>query len=203
MLDEFLHTLEHGPHYWAYALVLAAAAIEYIFPPVPGDTVALFAVALAVRAQLSWVLVYLAMTLGALLGGLAAWGFGLWLANQEERWPSFLRTPGATRALDAVRRGYEQHGAMYLVVNRFLPALRAFFFVGAGMSRMNVGPVIVFGGISAALWNALLMGVGYAVGNNWDMLRDLAERYAVATLILVVIAVIGLIARFVWDSRRA
>jgi len=203
MLDEFLHTLEHGPHYWAYALVLAAAAIEYIFPPVPGDTVALFAVALAVRAQLSWVLVYLAMTLGALLGGLAAWGFGLWLANHEESWPSFLRTPGATRALDAVRRGYEQHGAMYLVVNRFLPALRAFFFVGAGMSRMNVGPVIVFGGISAALWNALLMGVGYAVGNNWDVLRDLAERYAVGTLILVVIAVIGLIARFVWDSRRA
>ena len=203
MLDEFLHTLEHGPEYWAYALVLAAAAIEYIFPPVPGDTVALFAVALAVRAQLSWVFVYLSMTLGALLGGLAAWGFGLWLANHEESWPSFLKTPGATRALDAVRRGYEQHGAMYLVVNRFLPALRAFFFVGAGMSRMNVGPVIVFGGISAALWNALLMGVGYAVGNNWDVLRDMAERYAVATLILVVIAVIGLIARFVWESRRA
>jgi len=203
MLDEFLHTLEHGPQYCAYALVLAAAAIEYVFPPVPGDTVALFAVALAVRAQLSWVFVYLSMTFGALLGGLAAWGFGLWLANHEESWPSFLKTPGATRALDAVRRGYEQHGAMYLVVNRFLPALRAFFFVGAGMSRMNVGPVIVFGGISAALWNALLMGVGYAVGNNWDVLRDMAERYAVATLILVVIAVIGLIARFVWESRRA
>jgi membrane protein DedA with SNARE-associated domain len=203
MLDEFLHTLEHGPQYWAYALVLAAAAIEYVFPPVPGDTVALFAVALAVRAQLSWVFVYLFMTLGAVLGGLAAWGFGLWLANHEESWPSFLKTPGATRALDAVRRGYEQHGAMFLVVNRFLPALRAFFFVGAGMSRMNVGPVIVFGGISAALWNALLMGIGYAVGNNWDVLRDLAERYAVATLILVVITVIGLIARFVWDSRRA
>jgi len=202
MLDEFLHTLEHGPQYWAYALVVAAAAIEYVFPPVPGDTVALFAVALAVRAQLSWVLVYLSMTLGALLGGLAAWGFGVWLANHEESWPSFLKTPGATRALDAVRRGYDRHGAMYLVANRFLPALRAFFFVGAGVSRMNVGPVIVFGGISAALWNALLMGIGYAVGSNWDVLRDLAERYAVATLILVVIALVGLIARFVWDGRR-
>jgi len=203
MLDEFLHTLEHGPQYWAYALVVAAVAIEYVFPPVPGDTVALFAVALAVRAQLSWVLVYLSMTLGALLGGLAAWGFGVWLANHEESWPSFLKTPGATRALDAVRRGYDRHGAMYLVANRFLPALRAFFFVGAGVSRMNVGPVIVFGGISAALWNALLMGIGYAVGSNWDVLRDLAERYAVATLILVVIAVVGVIARFVWDGRRA
>jgi len=203
VLDEFLHTLEHGPQYWAYALVLAAAAIEYVFPPVPGDTVALFAVALAVRAQLHWMFVYLAMTAGALLGGLAAWGFGIWLANHEESWPSFLRTPGATRALDAVRRGYEQHGPMYLVGNRFLPALRAFFFVGAGLSRMSAGPVIVFGGISAALWNALLMGVGYSVGNNWEVLSDLAERYAVATLILIVLAVLAGVGRFVWDNRRA
>jgi membrane protein DedA with SNARE-associated domain len=203
MLDEFLHTLEHGPLFWAYALVAAAAAIEYLFPPIPGDTVALFAVALAVRAQLNWLFVYLAMTAGALCGGIAAWGFGIWLANHEERWPSFLKTPGATRALDAVRRGYGQHGAMYLAVNRFLPALRAFFFVGAGLSRMNAGPVVIYGGISAAVWNALLMAAGYAVGNNWDALRDLAERYAVATLILIVVAVVGIIARFVWDSRRA
>jgi membrane protein DedA with SNARE-associated domain len=202
VLDEFLHTLEYGPQYWAYALVAAAAAIEYVFPPIPGDTVALFAVALAVRAQLHWAFVYLAMTLGALVGGLAAWGFGIWLASNEESWPSFLKTRGATRALDAVRRGYEQHGAMYLVANRFLPALRAFFFIGAGLARMNAGPVIVFGGISAALWNALLMLVGYAVGNNWNVLRDLAERYAVATLILILVAAIGIIARFVWDNRR-
>jgi membrane-associated protein len=160
-------------------------------------------VALAVRAQLHWVFVYLAMTFGALLGGLAAWGFGVWLANHEDSWPSFLRTPGATRALDAVRRGYEQHGAMYLAVNRFLPALRAFFFVGAGLSRMSAGRVIVFGGISAALWNALLMVLGYAVGNNWEALRELAERYAAATLVLIVLAVIAVAGRFLWGNRRA
>jgi len=203
MLDEFLHTLEHGPLFWAYALVAAAAAIEYLFPPIPGDTVALFAVALAVRAQLHWAFVYLALTAGAVFGGLVAWGFGVWLANHEESWPSFLKTPGAMRALDAVRRGYGQHGAMYLAVNRFLPALRAFFFVGAGLSRMSAGPVIVYGGISAVLWNALLMAVGYAVGSNWDVLRDLAERYTAATMILIVVAVVGVIARFVWDGRRA
>ncbi|MBW2402811.1 MAG: DedA family protein [Deltaproteobacteria bacterium] len=203
MLDEFLHTLEHGPQHWAYVVVVAATGIEYVFPPIPGDTVALFAVALAVRSQLHWALVYLAMTFGALLGGLAAWGFGVWLANHEDSWPSFLRTPGATRALDAVRRGYEQHGAMYLAVNRFLPALRAFFFVGAGLSRMSAGRVIVFGGISAALWNALLMVLGYAVGNNWEALRELAERYAAATLVLIVLAVIAVAGRFLWGNRRA
>ncbi len=202
MLDEFLHTLEHGPHHWAYALVVGAAAIEYVFPPIPGDTVALFAIVLAVRAQLHWALVYLALTTGALLGGLLAWSFGLWLASREDDWPGFLKTRTATRALDAVRRGYERHGAMYLAVNRFLPALRAFFFVGAGLSRMRVTSVILYGGLSAAVWNALLMAVGYAVGSNWDVLRSLAERYTVATLILVGIAVLGVVARFVYDLRH-
>ncbi|MBT8470104.1 MAG: DedA family protein [Deltaproteobacteria bacterium] len=202
MLDEFLRTLEHGPAYWAYVLVAAAAAVEYVFPPIPGDTVALFAVALAIRAQLHWAFVYLAMTAGALLGGFAAWAFGVWLANHEDAWPAFLKTPGAMRALDAVRRGYARHGAMYLAANRFLPALRAFFFVGAGLSRMNAAPVLLYGGISAAVWNALLMGAGYAIGNNWDVLQDVTERYAVATFVLVLIAVTGVVARFIWDSRR-
>jgi membrane protein DedA with SNARE-associated domain len=163
----------------------------------------LFAVALAVRAERHWLWVYLSMTAGALIGGLTAWGFGLWLARHEERWPAFLRTPTATRALDAVRRGYEKHGSMYLAVNRFLPALRAFFFVGAGLSRVSAGPVILYGGLSALLWNALLMGVGYLVGNNWEVLQDLARRYTVATLILVVIATVGIVLRFVYDAKRS
>lgn len=202
MLDEFLRTLEDGPRHWAYLLVAASSGVEYVFPPIPGDTVALFAVALAVRAQLHWLAVYLSMTLGALAGGFLAWGFGLWLANHEDQWPRFLKTPTATRALDAVRRGYERHGAMYLTVNRFLPALRAFFFVGAGLSKMPAGPVIVYGGISALVWNAILMGVGYLVGNNWDALLGLAQRYAVATLILVSLATIAILGRFLYELRR-
>ncbi len=202
MVDEFLHTLEHGPWYWAYGLVAGASGVEYVFPPLPGDTVALFAVALAVRAQLHWLLVYLSMTIGALAGGLVAWAFGLWLANHEGSWPSFLKSPTATRALDAVRRGYARHGGMYLVVNRFLPALRGFFFVGAGLCRMSAGAVLLYGGISALAWNAVIMGAGYAVGSNWDALRDLAERYALASLTLIVIVVVGVLARFVYDLRR-
>lgn len=202
MVDEFLQTLEYGPPVWAYLLIAGASGVEYVVPPIPGDTVALFAVALAVRAELHWLLVYLSMTAGALLGGLAAWRFGFWLAAHEEGWPRFMTTPTATRALDAVRRGYARHGPMYLTVNRFLPALRAFFFVGAGLSRMPLRAVVLYGGISALVWNALLMAAGYAVGSNWDALRDLAERYTVATFILVVVAVVAVVARFVYDIRR-
>ena len=203
MLDEFLHTLEHGPEHWAYGLIAAASAVEYVFPPLPGDTVVLFAVVLAARAQLNWALVYALMTLGAIAGGLMAWGFGLWLANHEDHWPRFLKHPAATRALDAVRRGYSRYGSVYLAANRFLPALRAFFFLGAGLSRMSAWPVIVFGGLSAAVWNALLLGAGYALGHNWDAMRDLMERYTTVTLVIVIIAGVVILGRFLRNSRPA
>ena len=195
MLDEFLQTLEQGPASLAYGSVAVASALEYIFPPIPGDTVTLVAVVLAVRAQLNWILVYVFMTLGALFGGVAAWGVGLWLAENESRWPDVLTRPRAQRAIDAVRRGYAKHGSMYLAVNRFLPALRAFFFVGAGLSRMRLGAVVLWGGLSAAAWNALLLGVGYTVGQNFDALQALFEQYTAITLAVVVVVALGMLMR--------
>jgi membrane protein DedA with SNARE-associated domain len=203
VLDEFLRTLEYGPREWAYGLVLAAAAVEYVIPPVPGDTVVLFAVVLAARAQLNWLWVYALMTAGATTGGVIAWAFGTWLARHEDHWPRLLRRPTAVAALDAVRRGYTRHGPAYLAVNRFLPALRAFFFVGAGLSRMSIWPVIVFGGLSAAVWNALLLGLGYFVGNNWETLVAIMERYTAATIALIGIVAVVVIGRFLWSKRRA
>jgi len=201
MLDEFLHTLEHGPKHWAYGLVGAASAVEYVVPPIPGDTIVLFAVVLAARAQLHWALVYALMTLGAVGGGLLAWAFGLWLAEHEGQWPAFMKRPTIVRALDAVRRGYRKNGPMYLTVNRFLPALRAFFFVGAGLSRMRAWEVVVFGGISAAVWNALLLGLGYVVGHNWEAMVDIMERYTGATFLVLLIAAAAIIGRFLWEGR--
>ena len=46
-----------------------------------------------------------------------------------------------------------KRGNWYLAANRFLPALRAFFFVGAGLANMPLRAVIFWGGLSAAVWN--------------------------------------------------
>lgn len=184
MLDNLLDLLrkEHG--ILAYVLVFFAALSEYIVPPFPGDTVALFAIFLAAQAELSAGLVYVVMTGGAVFGGVLAWGIGVWLADREDRWPERLRRPRMQASLDAVRRGYARYGAAYLLVNRFLPAFRAFFFVGAGLSRMHLVAVVVYGGISAAIWNALLLGVGYGLGRNWETLQVVFEQYALASFVV-------------------
>ncbi len=190
MLDSLLDILrkEHG--ILAYALVFCAAFSEYIVPPFPGDTVALFAIFLAAQAELNAGLVYAVMTGGAVVGGVLAWGVGVWLADREDRWPARFRRPRMQASLDAVRRGYARYGAAYLLLNRFLPAFRAFFFVGAGLSRMPLLRVVVYGGISAAVWNALLLGVGYGLGRNWETLLSLFEQYALASFIMATLVLL-------------
>jgi len=185
MMEELLRWLEGAEGPLAYVVLGGAAALEYVVPPLPGDTITLFGTVLAGTAGYSLALVYLTMTLGSIAGSLLPWALGLWLGHREERWPGFLRGEGTRRAIHNVIDRFERHGGAYLAVNRFLPALRAVFFLAAGMSELPLLKVVLFGGLSAAVWNALILGVGYSVGHNWERLRGLSESYTLLSLLAV------------------
>ena len=184
-----------------YAVLGGAAALEYVFPPLPGDTVTLFGAFLAASAGYSPWLVYAVLTAGALGGSLVAYAFGAWVGRNEDRWPRFMRGDRTRRAIRTACDRFERHGAAYLVINRFLPALRAVFFVAAGMAGMPVWKVAVFGGVSAAIWNALILAAGYGLGANWERLRTFYETYTKWTLAAVAALVLVLFARWLIGRR--
>lgn len=196
MLEELLAYLETTEGPIAYLVLGASATLEYVFPPFPGDTITLFGTFLAATAGYSVALVYLAITGGSVLGGMLAWAFGRSLGRRRERWPALFRRPGFERAVDRVLARFERHGAVYLALNRFVPALRAFFFIAAGISGMRPGPVAFYGALSAAAWNALLLAVGWSVGANWARLSQMSERYAYAMVAIFAVALV------VWFVRR-
>lgn len=176
MTDFLLEWLASHEGPLAYLVLLLAAALEYVFPPFPGDTVTLFGVFLAGSASFSPWLVYLAIDLGSILGGLGAYAVGRRIDPDNP--PRLLRGRRTRMAIAEVRRRFARHGAVYLALNRFLPALRAFFFLGAGIARVPVSRVILWGAVSASLWNGLLFAVGWAVGGNWQRLAGFASTYA-------------------------
>lgn len=188
-LRQWMEGLE-GP--LGYLFLALSSWIEYVAPPFPGDTVALFGIFLAVSAGYSVLGVYLALTGGSIVGGVFTWGFGRWLAAREERWPEWFRREAFEERLQKVRRRYETHGNWVLASNRFVPALRAFFFVGAGLSGMPLRSVVLWGGLSAALWNGLLLGLGFAVGENFDRLEAIYASYS--RVVLAALVVILLVA---------
>ena len=189
---DWLRTHEGPP---AYLVLGLAGLIEYVFPPFPGDAIAVFGVCLAFGAGYQPAIVYAALVAGAVVGGQAMWWLGRRYAARDSR-PALLRGPRAEAALREVQARFEQHGSLFLVVHRFIPALRAFVFVGAGMSNLYFWRVLLLGGASAMAWNAVLMGAGWLVSANWERLAGIVSAYSTVVILLVVVgAIVALVVR--------
>jgi membrane protein DedA with SNARE-associated domain len=193
---------QEGPA--AYAALGLASLIEYVFPPFPGDTVALAAVILAATGGYHLIWVYVALNLGALVGGMSTYALGRWIGRRRlERMPRFLRGQQIRRAIDVALERFSRHGAAYLALNRFVPALRAVFFIAAGMAGLPWWKVAIWGTLSACAWNALLLGAGWALGDNAAQLVDWVETYSYAAVAAVVLVVLVGALRLVRAARRA
>jgi len=199
MLDELTRLLNAGEGPLVYLVLGLAAATEYVVPPMPGDSVTLLGIFLAATAgySASWVLG--SLVAGSVVGSLMAWGFGRWLDHRRERWPRFMRHERVAPSIARVQASFERHGPAYLAINRFLPGLRAFFFVAAGLSNMRPLAVAFWGGVSALVWNGLLLAIGYLVGRNFELLERIVHGYGWG--VLAVAAVAALVYFFVKRQR--
>jgi membrane protein DedA with SNARE-associated domain len=71
------------------------------------------------------------------------------------------------------------------------------------MAGMRAWKVVLFGGASAAVWNLLILLVGFGVGNNWERLVQLSEHYTWASLGVVALVALAFGARYLIRQRRA
>jgi membrane protein DedA with SNARE-associated domain len=172
----------------AYLVLGLAAMLEYVVPPLPGDTITLFGVSLASSAGWSPWAIYGALNAGAVLGGQLAYYAGRLVAPRERR-PRWLRGPRFEAELERVLELYRTRGALALALNRFVPAFRSVFFVGAGIAGLSPGPVLLWGAVSACAWNGLLVGAGVFFGATLEALEEGLRSYAL--FVVVVLAVLG------------
>ena len=171
----------------AVLLVLGLSAfLEYIFPPFPGDTAVAGGAVLV--AAFGWPVtpVLLATTAGALLGAWCDFAIGRWLVTSGRL---ARMSPERQATVEKLTERMRRHGAIYLAVNRFLPGIRAFFFIAAGVAGLPTGRVLLWAGLSAMAWNALLVGLGFALGAQVEDLEATVGAIAkVGWLILALVA---------------
>ncbi|GAB4509199.1 MAG: hypothetical protein Tsb0020_25590 [Haliangiales bacterium] len=153
------------------AVMAAAAAIEYVFPPFPGDTVTLFgAVLITVEGWNFWG-VFAAVMIGSAFGSMLAFYFGSGWRKRR------FRAPARRASLDRLVDKFHRHGPVYLVLNRFLPGVRSVFFVAAGLAEMPARAVLLYSLVSAAVWNLGLIALGGLLGANFDTLLGWVRQY--------------------------
>ena len=186
-------TLRASP--WTGLLLVALLAwLEYIFPPVPGDSTMLFACFLAGTGTLPVAAAVGTCFVGSVAGAMSAYALGRRLGRSY----FFLRSEWARLELARLERGYAKFGARLLVVNRFLPGVRGVFLYGAGIGRLEWRRVLAYSTLSNALWVGLIAWGGMRLGTSWGEVSAVFRRYVWAigaALSLYVVAT-------VWKARR-
>lgn len=179
-------------HAWAAVVLVALLAwLEYVFPPVPGDSTMLFGFFLAGAGWLPLPLVAAVAFLGSVAGAWTAYAFGARLGGGY----FFLRSAWARDELARVERGFARFGPRLLAVNRFIPGVRGFFLYAAGMARVPRRTVLIHSSVSNALWVALLAWGGTRLGKSWDDVRVVFGRYVWAIAIGLGVYVVVTVAR--------
>jgi membrane-associated protein len=71
------------------------------------------------------------------------------------------------RYIQNTRDVFEKYGGLALIIGRFLPIVRSFAPLLAGIVRMGYRQFFFFNVVGALLWIGVLAGLGYWLGDMW------------------------------------
>jgi membrane protein DedA with SNARE-associated domain len=179
-------------------------AIESAAIPVPSEIIMPLAGWFLVRSQglpLSWLLV--AALLGAFgntLGSLITYWIGAAggrpLLEQYGRY--VLISP---HDLDESDKWFARYGGLAVFIGRLLPVVRTFISLPAGVARMDLRTFTLLTAAGSFLWSFWLASAGYALGANYDRLRQLGAWFDIVIVGGVAVVVVMYIARHVRAHR--
>ena len=145
-------------------------ALENLFPPIPSEVILPLAGFTAKQGDMNVVAAWVMATLGALVGAGVLYGVGAVVGYDRlhemagKRW--FILTTQAD--LEKGHRFFVSHGGKIVLFGRCVPLVRSLVSVPAGVERMPPARFLAFTAIGSATWNAVFIGAGWMLGENWD-----------------------------------
>lgn len=124
----------------------------------------------------------LLLIIAAFAGTTVGYYFGVW-AKRYFR-PKDSNFFFKQKYLDMAQEFYGRYGMMAFIVGRFLPIVRTFVPILAGIVRIDVKKFLIYNLLGAIAWIGSLVLAGYWLGNIFPGLVDNVE-FIIVTLIVV------------------
>jgi membrane protein DedA with SNARE-associated domain len=173
-------------------------ALENLFPPIPSELILPFAGFLVGRGELGFLPVLVASTAGSLFGALVLYALGRWGGRKLIlRYGRFLRVKEAD--LDRAEGWFDKYDEWVVLFGRMVPGVRSVVSIPAGMLGTPFVRFVLLTTAGSAAWNALLLGAGWYLGDNWQQIAGIVGSASNVVLVLVAVA---LVSAAVWWWRR-
>lgn len=134
-----------------------------------------------------WLLIIL-LIIAAILGTTVGYFFGKWaelyLKRRKENF--FYKK----KYLEMAQEFYQRYGMMAFILGRFLPIVRTFVPILAGMVRIPFGKFFFFNLVGAAIWIIVMVMAGNLLGNAFPDIVEHLEIIVVGMVLLSAIPVV-------------
>jgi membrane-associated protein len=132
----------------------------------------------------------------AVAGTCVGYAFGRWAEKYlKRRKENFFYKK---RYMDMAQDFYKRYGMMAFILGRFLPIVRTFVPILAGMVRIEFGKFFFFNVVGAAIWIVVMVISGHLLGNMFPSITEHLEIIVAGMVLLTAIPLI-----ISWSRNRS
>ncbi|HEX3932041.1 MAG TPA: VTT domain-containing protein [Nocardioides sp.] len=185
----------HTEFVWV-SLVIVFVECGLFFPFLPGDTL-LFSVGLFIATNelnfaagpnaVGLTVACLLFALAAFLGNVAGYEIGRRIGPAVRR---FDNRVVRRKHIDSTVEFFEKHGGQALVIGRFVPFVRTYVTLVAGVSEMNRVRFWLWSAVGAVGWVVVITCLGFFLGRTFPWLSDKIDWVILGLLLVTVIPIV-------------
>ena len=200
MFEDILNNISSFTPFWVYVTLFFFAFVENVFPPSPSDLVVVIGGSLVSTGVISFIPTLLLTTIGSVVGFLILFYFGSTVDRKLVHSGKYKYIP--VDAIEKVELWFKKYGYYVIIANRFMPGTRSVISFFAGMSSLNVKKTLLLAAISALVWNAIIIYLGYVFGNNVEVVDKYLSTYSNIVISITVVVVIILVVKFYLSRKK-
>ena len=200
MFEDILNNISSFTPFWVYVTLFFFAFVENVFPPSPSDLVVVIGGSLVSTGVISFIPTLLLTTIGSVVGFMILFYFGSTVDRKLVHSGKYKYIP--VDAIEKVELWFKKYGYYVIIANRFMPGTRSVISFFAGMSSLNVKKTLLLATISAIVWNAIIIYLGYVFGNNVEVVDKYLSTYSNIAISITVIVVIILVVKFYLSRKK-
>ena len=167
-----------------------------IFFPLPGDSLLFTAGVLASGLGFNLYLLITLVFFATFVGGIAGYYIGVYIEQFRKR--ALFKKILKDEHMQAAHEFFAKHGSYAVILSRFVPIVRTFVPIAAGVARMNFSKFLRSSFISSLLWSSIVTLLGYFLGKEFPQIHNYLSY------LIIVIVIISLVpVALEWRRKRS
>lgn len=197
MIQETLRWLVQTVGDLGYSGIFIMMALESTFVPIPSEAVMIPAGYLVQQGTMSFPLGLLSGVAGSVAGAYFNYFLARWLGRP------FILKYGKYAGVSnekflKVDAYFRNHGEITTFIGRLIPVVRHLISFPAGLGRMHHLKFTAYTALGAGFWVSVLLGLGYLIGENQELIKTYLSHITVGLIILSAL----IVAVYIYMKKR-